>query len=134
MKGSVAMNKTQKKLGDGELDVMLVIWEAQRPVTSSEILERLSKKRSWAISTLMTVLSRLVEKGYLMCDRSTRTNYYQALIGENDYKEQESRTFLNRLYHGSLPGLVSSLYQSGAVNDKDLEELRIFIENAGKEE
>lgn len=130
------MRKSLKKLGDGELDVMLAVWELWKdgnPITSSEVMERLAEKRSWAITTLMTVLARLVEKGYLSCDRSTRTNLYSPLVAEQEYKEQESRSFLSRMYHGSLPGLVSSLYQSGAVNDEDLEELRRFIENAGKD-
>jgi len=130
------MGKPLKKLGDGELDVMLAVWDMWKdgnPVTSSDVMERLAEKRSWAITTLMTVLARLVEKGYLSCDRSTRTNLYSPLVAEQEYKEQESQTFLKRMYHGSLPGLVSSLYQSGAVNDEDLEELRRFIENAGKE-
>ena len=130
------MGKSLKKLGDGELDVMLAVWDAwedEKPVTSGDVMERLSGKRSWAITTLMTVLARLVEKGYLSCDRSTRTNLYSPLVAERDYKERESRSFLSRMYRGSLPGFVSSLYQSGAVSDDDLEELRRFIESAGKE-
>lgn len=134
------MDKTLKKLGDGELDVMLAIWEAREageentPVTSGEVMKRLGEKRSWGITTLMTVLARLVEKGYLSCDRSTRTNYYTPLVEEKEYKERESRTFLNRLHRSSLPSLVSSLYQGGAVNSDDLEELRRFIDTIGKEE
>lgn len=134
------MDKPLKKLGDGELDVMLAVWEVweagekEKPVTSGEVMKRLSQKRSWGITTLMTVLARLVEKGYLSCDRSTRTNYYTPLVLEREYKERESRTFLTRLHRSSLPSLVSSLYQGGAVSSDDLEELRRFIDNLGKEE
>lgn len=131
------MDMSLKKLGDGELDVMLAVWdawEAGEPVTSGEVMKRLSQKRRWGITTLMTVLSRLVEKGYLSCDRSTRANRYTPLVQENEYKERESRTFLNRLHRSSLPSLVSSLYQSGAVDSGDLEELRQFIDSLGKEE
>lgn len=131
------MDKPIKKLGDGELDVMLAVWDAWeggQPVTSGEVMKRLSEKRSWGITTLMTVLSRLVEKGYLSCDRSTRANRYTPLMTENEYKERESRTFLNRLHRSSLPSLVSSLYQGGAVSSDDLEELRQFIDGLGKEE
>lgn len=126
-----------KKLGDGELDVMLAVWEAWedgKPVTSGEVMKRLSEKRSWGITTLMTVLARLVEKGYLSCDRSTRSNLYTPLVQEKEYKERESRSFLNRLHRSSLPSLVSSLYQGGAVSSDDLEELRRFIDAIGKEE
>ena len=62
------------KLGDGELEVMQAVWEAREPVTASKILEKIQEKRTWGLSTLMTVLSRLTEKGYLDCDKTTRTN------------------------------------------------------------
>lgn len=130
------MDKHLKKLGDGELDVMLAVWEAWEegtPITSGDVMKRLSQKRSWGITTLMTVLARLVEKGYLSCDRSTRTNYYTPLVQEQEYKERESRTFLARLHRSSLPSLVSSLYQGGAVTNDDLEELRRFIDAIDKE-
>lgn len=130
------MDKHLKKLGDGELDVMLAVWEAWEegtPITSGDVMKRLSQKRSWGITTLMTVLARLVDKGYLSCDRSTRTNYYTPLVQEQEYKERESRTFLARLHRSSLPSLVSSLYQGGAVTNDDLEELRRFIDAIDKE-
>lgn len=131
------MDKPLKKLGDGELDVMLAIWEAWddgKPVTSSDVMKRLADKRSWGITTLMTVLARLVEKGYLSCDRSTRSNLYSPLVSEIEYKNRESQSFLKRLHRSSLPSLVSSLYQSGAVDNDDLEELRRFIDTIDKEE
>jgi len=123
----------KKKLSDGELEVMLAIWEAGRPVSGNDILDKVRENRTWVLSTLMTVLSRLVEKEYLSCDRSTRTNLYSALVREEDYKEQESRTFLRRMYGNSLPKLVSCLYKGGAIDKEDLEELRRFLDHAEEE-
>ena len=68
------MTIPKKKLSDSELEIMLAVWDAGRPITGSEILQQIRQKRTWALSTLMTVLTRLVEKGYLACDRSTRNN------------------------------------------------------------
>lgn len=128
------MEGTRKKLSDAELEVMLAVWEMEKPATGGAILERIRVDRGWALSTLMTVLSRLEDKGYLACDRSTRSNLYSALVEESDYKEQEGKTFLRRLYGNSLPGFVSCLYRSGAVSESDLEELRGFLDRAcGKE-
>lgn len=128
------MKKTRKKLSDGELEVMLAVWEAGKPVTGGDILERIKEQRGWALSTLMTVLARLVEKGYLFCDRSTRSNLYSPLVEEEEYKEQESSAFLRRLYGNSLPGFISCLYKGGTISDDDLKELRSFLDSAGKEE
>lgn len=117
-----------QKLGDAELEIMLAIWDAPAPVTSGYILERLKGKRNWALSTLMTTLARLAVKEFVLCDRTTRTNYYSALVGEAEYKARESRSFLQKLYAGSLPSLVAGLYDSNAISDQDLDELRALID------
>ncbi len=122
------MGRKIKRLGDAELEIMLIIWESGKPVTSNYVLENLHTRRNWKLSTLMTVLARLAEKGFVHCDRSTRTNYYSALISEKDYKAQEGSTFLERLYGNSVQNLVTSLYDSKAIDDTDLHELRAMID------
>ena len=128
------MNSHIKKLPDTELEVMQAIWEAGEPVTASKILEKVQEKRTWGLSTLMTVLSRLIEKGYLECDKTTRTNIYSAKIGEKDYKKRESRSFLEKMYKNSISEFVSCLYDGGDISGEEISELKRFIENAGKEE
>jgi BlaI family transcriptional regulator, penicillinase repressor len=122
------MSDKIKRLGDAELEIMLVIWETTEPVTSNYILERLHNRRNWALSTLMTTLTRLADKGFVYCDRSTRTNYYSALISEQDYKAKESRSFLERLYGNSLQSLVANLYDSNTIDDDEISELQKLIE------
>lgn len=122
------MTNKSKRLGDAELEIMLVIWNCAEPVTSTFILEQLRGRRNWALSTLMTTLSRLSDKGFVYCDRSTRTNYYSALISEEDYKAQEGRSFLEKLYGNSVQNLVASLYNSRTISDYDLNELKQMIE------
>ena len=122
------MSEKIKRLGDAELEIMLVVWDISEPVTSNYILERLHGSRNWALSTLMTTLARLADKGFVYCDRSTRTNYYSALISAQNYKAKESRSFLERLYGNSLQNLVTSLYDSDTINDDDLSNLRKLIE------
>ena len=128
------MSDKMKRLGDAELEIMLSIWEADQPVTASYILEQIKCKRKWALSTLMTILSRLCDKGFVSCDRSTRTNYYSAVIPEQDYKASEGRTFLGKLYGNSVGSLITSLYSSKVIDDNDLSELRRLIDEIGKEE
>lgn len=122
------------KLGDGELEVMQAVWEAREPVTASKILEKIQEKRTWGLSTLMTVLSRLTEKGYLDCDKTTRTNIYSAKIEEKDYKKKETRSFLEKLHKNSISNFVSCLYSGGDISSEEIAELKKFIESAGKEE
>ena len=123
------MGKKVKRLGDAELQIMMVLWNEAEPVTSKYILEQIYDTRKWALSTLMSTLTRLEVKGYVSCDRMSRTNYYTAIIPAEEYKTKESISFLERLYGNSLSNLVMSLYNSNTINKKDLTELRELINN-----
>lgn len=122
------MEKEKKKLSDAELEIMMAVWHAGEPVTSTYILEQLKGKREWALSTLMTVLTRLSKKGYLMCDRSTRTNYYSPLVSEGQYKASEGKGILEKLYENSVTNLVLNLYDEKSISREDIQELRRFLD------
>ena len=59
------MRNTLKKLGEAELEIMQVIWNSGNPVTSNYILMELQEQRNWKLSTLMTSLARLADKGFI---------------------------------------------------------------------
>ncbi len=123
------MNKIVKKLGEAELEIMQVIWKADAPVTSSFILKELQERRKWQLSTLMTSLSRLVDKGFISCDRATGNNLYSSIISENDFKAKESKNFLEKLYNNSIQNMVATLYSNKAINESDMNELRKFLDD-----
>lgn len=122
------MDKTIKNLGEAELEIMQVIWKASTPVTSNFILNELQERRKWQLSTLMTSLSRLSDKGFVSCDRSTGCNLYASIVSENDYKAKESRHFLEKLYNNSIQNMIATLYSNKAIEDSDVEELRKFLD------
>ena len=128
------MKKTVKNLGEAELEIMQVIWNSESPVTSSYILKELQERRKWQLSTLMTSLARLADKGYVACDRSTGTNLYSFLVSENDYKVREGKHFLERLYDNSIQNMVATLYSNQVIKKSDLEELRKLLDEWGDEQ
>ena len=118
-----------KKLGEAELEIMQVIWKTDVPVTSSFILKELQERRKWQQSTLMTSLSRLVDKGFISCDRATGKNLYSSIISENDFKAKESKSFLEKLYNNSIQNMVATLYSNKAIKDSDMSELRKYLDD-----
>lgn len=121
------MTRPIKNLGEAELEIMQVIWKARRPVTSNFILKELQGRRKWQLSTLMTSLSRLSDKGFVRCDRSTGNNLYTPVISENDYKTKESKHFLEKIYNNSIKNMVATLYNNEVLQASDLEELRKYL-------
>lgn len=127
------MMEPMKRLSDAELEIMLVLWSADGPVPSTYIRDHLQKKRTWALSTLMTVLERLAAKQFVHCDRTTRTNLYTAVIQESEYKASESNTFLSKLFGSSVKNLVTSLYEENAISDAELLALRQYLDRIKEE-
>lgn len=117
-----------KKLGEAELEIMQAIWDNEASVTSNHILKKLQDRRKWQLSTLMTSLSRLESKGFVLCDRSTGTNLYSAIISEDDYKTKAGKHFLEQLYNNSVQNMVASLYNSNMIKESDLVQLRNYLD------
>lgn len=128
------MSNDLKKLGEAELEIMQVIWDSKNPVTSNYILKELQGRRKWQLSTLMTSLARLSDKGFVNCDRSTGSNLYSSVISENEYKAGASRHFLEKLYNNSIQNMVATLYSNKAIKDSDIEELRNFLDKLEDEQ
>lgn len=118
---------TKKRLPDGELSIMQIIWKEQPPVARSTIEQALGDEKQLAPSTIITFLTRLCEKGFLSLTRKGRTNYYTPLVSEREYLAQESRNILDRLYGGSLASFATALCDSG-VSREDIEKLRDMLE------
>ena len=128
------MSNALKKLGEAELEIMQVIWNSENPVTSNYILKELQGQRKWQLSTLMTSLARLSDKGFVSCDRSTGSNLYTPVISENEYKAGASRHFLEKLYNNSIQNMVATLYSDKAIKNSDIEELRNFLDKLEDEQ
>ena len=128
------MSDILKKLGEAELEIMQVIWDSENPVTSNYILNELQERRKWQLSTLMTSLARLADKGFVSCDRSTGSNLYTSIISENEYKTGASKHFLEKVYNNSIQNMIATLYSNKAIKDSDVAELRNFLDQLEDEQ
>ena len=117
----------KKRLPDGELSIMQIIWKEEPPVARSTIEQALRDEKQLARSTIITFLTRLCQKGFLSRTRKGRTNYYTPLISEREYLSEESRNILDQLYGGSLASFATALCDSG-VSREDIEELKDMLE------
>lgn len=124
--------ETIKRLPDSELEIMIIIWEAKQPVSSAYIMEKLAGEKSWANTTVLNFLSRLVDRGFLEISKQGRFNYYNPIICEDEYLQKESKSFLEKMHKNSLKSLVASLYDGDAISKEDLEELSKYVDEVSK--
>lgn len=117
----------QKKLPDAELEIMQVVWDCSCPAPRAEVERRMAEVRPLAQSTLLTVLTRLAEKGFLRIEKAGRSSVYYPLISREEYQAGQSRRFVDQLFGGSIPAFASALTASGLTRE-ELDELRRLLE------
>lgn len=121
-----------QQTSDSELELMKIIWGNGGTALYAQIMEALSKKgRTWQKNTIITLLSRLVDKGFLKTNKIGRRNQYTAIVSASDYQTAQTQTLLDKLYEGSARGLVSTLIEKELLSAEDYEELKQFWESGG---
>ena len=115
-----------KRLPESELEIMMIIWEYNRPVNRMEIEERL--KKDVAAPTILSFLNRLEAKGFVSVEKIGKINWYTSLVKKEEYLQKESRNILRRMYQNSLKNFVTALYDGEGLSSQDLEDLKAFIE------
>lgn len=120
------------KLPDAELEVMKAIWHNETPISTTQIKEYLDKTRPWNVNALLTLLDRLIGRGFLTSYKQGKRRYYEILVEEKDYVAKENKSFLEKINGNSITRLVTSLYDSKAITNEDLDELAAFIEEKAR--
>jgi BlaI family penicillinase repressor len=115
------------KITDAELEVMRVLWSEGKPITSTEIRDRLQGKSGWEKSTVLTFIRRLVEKGAVSCEKQERLQYAH-LVSEKEYRDSRTRKLIDTLYDGSVRNLLVALCHHNGLTPEDREELQKFLE------
>lgn len=117
------------QVSDSELELMKIVWANEGSALYAHIMEELTKTgHTWQKNTVITLLSRLVEKGLLKTKKLGHRNEYTAVVSEADYQAAQTQTLLNKLYQGSAKGLVSTLIQRDLISPEEYEELKQFWE------
>ena len=117
-----------KRLPEAELAVMQVLWQKNEEVTAAEVQGALAEVYGWKLTSVLTFLSRLTEKGFVSLRKEGKTNRYTARVTEAEYQKSESVSFVQRLFAGSVKDLVASLAEAGSRSDADVAELQAFLE------
>ena len=121
------MDKTIRRLPDAELEVMQAVWACEAPVARADIDAKLKDTHPMALTTLLTVLTRLADKGFVRIEKQGRSARYIPLVSREENLAQQSRRFLEKLCGGSLPAFAAALCDSG-LSREELAELRRLLE------
>lgn len=116
-----------QQISESELTLMKIIWQNGGTALYSFIMNELEKEHSqWKKNTVLTLLSRLIEKKFLKTNKIGRRNEYTALISEKEFQTIETRGFLDKIYGGNVRSLVATLLQQDILSAEELEEIERF--------
>ena len=115
------------KITEAEMEIMKIIWEENKEMTTAEILEKLPKENSWKTTTVMTLVTRLIEKNVLNVNKVGKLNHYSAIVTEEEYKAVQTDVFLDDMHNGSIKNFIATLYNSRKISKKDIADLKNWI-------
>lgn len=115
----------RNNITESEYEIMKVLWSTEESLSLGEIMARIDV--DWTRNTVGTLLTRLSEKGVVRSEKCGKANLYYPVLEEKDYSRTETKSFLTKLYNGSVGNLVASLFENKEISEKDIEELKKII-------
>jgi len=112
-----------KKLPDAEFDIMKVVWANDPPITSNIIMQQLGNAREWKAQSAISLMLRLVERGFLRTEKNGKERTYFPTVSKDDYLKFETSNFVKQFHDNSFLNLVATMYEDKAMSDDDIDEL-----------
>jgi BlaI family transcriptional regulator, penicillinase repressor len=122
------MNKI-KKLPDAEFEIMKVVWANEPPITTAMIMEQLGKEKEWKAQTILTLMVRLAERGFIRTEKYAKERTYYPIILKEDYLKFETEDFMERFHGNSFASLVAALYDGKKIKTSDLDEMTKWLQD-----
>jgi predicted transcriptional regulator len=91
-----------------ELDIMKAVWK-NPPVAVRDVQAEIRPTRNLAYTTVMTIMDRLHQKGFLTRQLQRRTHMYSPAIGYGEVRDNAVKNLINSFFDGSEAGLVEFL-------------------------
>ena len=119
-------------LSDGEWKLMNLLWE-DSPRTIAQLVAALADDTGWSKATIFIMLGRLADKGAVRVETGGRSKRYYAAVPREQTAARETKAFLDKVYHGSLQMMVSSMAGQKALSQADIDALYEILRQAERE-
>jgi predicted transcriptional regulator len=112
-----------KRLPDAEFEVMEAVWALELPLTAGKIMQQLENERKWVVQSVITLLMRLVERGFLQTEKNKNERTYIPLVTREQYLKFETGNFIRQYHKNSITNLINTLNDDKKLSAEDIEEL-----------
>ena len=111
------------RLCESDYRFLSLIW-AHEPVNSTELVKLSARELGWKKSTVYTMVKKLAEKGLIVNENAV----IRSLVTQESIRNQESRSFVDQTFSGSLPSFLVSFYGGKGISREEAKELQRLID------
>lgn len=116
-------------VSDAELEVLKVLW-ASGPATVRDVGAALGRRRRrLAYNTVLTLLSRLREKGYVAADRRDTAHLFRAVVTRDDLLGSTLAALADRVCDGTASPLVHALVRGQRFSAAEIAHFRKLLDD-----
>ena len=120
-------------ISEAEWEVMRVVW-SNRETTSKFVIDTLGEEKSWTPSTIKTLLSRLVEKGFLETRKQGNKFLYSAKCVEDECLDILTQNFLERICERRTHIIVKNIIETDNLSKSNIDEISELLKEKRKTE
>ncbi len=113
-------------ISEAESQVMLQLWR-EHPQSAEQLAMSLMPEHGWQLSTIKTLLNRLLQKGAIEAEKDGRRFLYRPLVAEADWLKSQSLSLIDRWFGGGLAPLVVQFASHRKLSAEDLAALKALI-------
>ena len=130
------MDKNLPNISESEWLIMNKLWE-KSPITAAEIVEKVQQERDLEVTTIKTLLRRLISKkavSFTVDEKNSKLYYYFPIVAQDDCVLEESKQFLHLYYENNLNKMFATFLENADLSSDEIDGLkRILEQKEGKQ-
>ena len=125
--------RSLSRLGETEMEVLQRVW-TMGEASVADVHESILRARPVAYTTVMTVMKKLVRKGFLHCDSSESRYMYTPARPPAQVRQELVQDLLDQVFHGSAAALVQTLVRGETLSAEESAEIQRMLARMAAEE
>lgn len=115
----------EERITDAELEILKILWNKQ-PASGKEISMSI-KSHEWSEKTVRTLINRLIQKGIVEVDKTSKEYAFYTTITKQDYQRYVTKSLANKVFQGSMSSMVLHVLQDVSLSKEDVQELKELL-------
>ena len=115
-----------------ELQMLKIIWR-DGASTVRQVQDALASTRKLAVTSVLTIMNIMVDKGYLSRKKEGPAYVYRPRISEKTTSRKMLKDLVNRVFNGSTEAVMVNLLESADLKQAEIRKLRRLLKRKSGE-